>query len=274
MPIQKIYFLIIATVLLFASCNSNDAARKQLVQARNLYENAQYGSAKQVLDELKAQYPKDYNLQKDALHLMREIEREEQERNLTFCDSLLPILQAEVDAMKSYFVFEKTEYDSEGRYTDKSWNPAIESGFIGIKTSVSESNDLVLTAVYRSAESVRYDRLKVSIPSGEYAETQAIPFDGGANYSFNDGAGNNYQIVTFQKGKDNGVVAFIYKYATEKITMEYAGGVKQPARILSQKEKDALIKTTDFASILREVEQVKKEKEKAGKRIQYLQSKL
>ena len=274
MPKQKIYLLIIAGFLLFTGCSNHDTARKQLAQVRDLYENAQYGSAKQILDELKTQYPKDYNLQKDVLHLMREIELKEQQRNLVFCDSLLSIRQAEADSMKVHFVFEKTEYDSEGRYTDKSWNPAIESGFIGIKTNVTESNDLVLTAIYRSGESIRYNRLKVSISSGEYAETQAIPFDGGANYSFKDGEGNNYQIVTFQKGRDNGVIAFIYRYATEKITMEYAGGKPHPTRILSQKEKDALVRITDFAATLKEVEQSKKEKEKAGERIQYLQSKL
>ena len=273
MPIQKTYPLLFACFLLLAGCNSNDTARKQLEQARNLYENAQYGSAKQTLDELKTQYPKDYSLQKDVLHLMREIELKEQQRNLVFCDSLLPIRQAEADSMKVYFVFEKTEYDSEGRSTDKSWNPAIESGFIGIKTSVTESNDLVLTAVYRG-ELIRYNRLKVSIASGEYAETQTIPFDGGANYSFDDGAGCNYQIVTFQKERDNGVIAFIYRQAQEKITMEYAGGKKQPTRLLSQKEKDALVRTTDFAAILKEIEQLKKEKEKAEKRILYLQSKV
>jgi hypothetical protein len=272
--ITKIYALILVSFLLFTSCNKHDAARKQLAEARNLYGNAEYGTARQTLDELKAQFPKDYGLQKEALHLMREIELKEQQRNLVFCDSLLPIRQAEADAMKPFFVFEKTEYDNEGRYTDKSWNPAVESGFIGIKTSITESNDLVLTAVYRSAEPIRFDRLKVSISSGEFAETQAIPFDGGANYSFNDGDGANYQIVTFQKGRDGGVIAFIHNYAKEKITMECAGGRIQPTRILSQKEKDALVRTTDFTIILREIEQLKKEREKAEKRIEYLQSKV
>jgi len=274
MLMQKIYLLLFVVFLLFTGCKNNDAAQKQLEQARSFYENTQYGLAKQTLDELKTQHPKDYDLQKEVLRLMREIEEKEQQRNLAFCDSLLPFRQAEVDAMMPYFVFEKTEYDSEGRYTDKSWNPTIESGFNGIKTNVTESNDLVLTAIYQSATSIRYDRLKVSIPSGEYAETKAIPFDGGANYSFKDGGGNSYQIVTFQKGRDNGVVAFIYAYSKEKITMEYAGGNKQPTRILSQKEKDALDRTVNFATALRELEQLKKEKEKAEKRIQYLQTKL
>jgi hypothetical protein len=271
---QKNRILLWAILLLFAGCTPNDAARKQLEQARHAYENAQYGAAGQRLAELKAQYPNDFVLQKDILHLTREIDLQEQQRNWAFCDSLLPIRQAEADAMKPLFVFEKTEYDSEGRYRYQSWNPVIESGFVGIKTSVTEANDLVLTAIYRSATPIRYNRIKVSIPSGEYAETQAIPFDSGANYAFQDGDGMHYEIVTFQKGRDNGVIAFLYAYTKEKITMEYAGGKKIPTRVLSQKEKDALVGTVDWATLLQEIEQLEEQKAKAEQRIQYLQTKL
>jgi hypothetical protein len=274
MQIRTFYPLLLAACFFVAGCKNNDAARKQLEQARQLYENAQYGSARQCLDELKTQYSNDYGLQKDLLHLMREIELKEQQRNLAYCDSLLPIRQAEADAMKPFFVFEKTEYDSEGRYMDTSWNPSLESGFTGIKTSVTEANDLVLTAVYRSVSPIRYDRLKVSVPSGEYAETQAIPFDGGANYSFKDSSGTTYETVTFQKERDNGVVAFIYAYAKEQIRMEYAGGKKVPTRLLSSQEKNALVRTVHFAALLKEIEQLKSQQEKAGKRIQYLRAKL
>lgn len=270
----KLHLWLLATSLLFAACGRDHTARKQLEElTRNSHENIQYDSIKQSLDQLKAQYPKDYDLQKDILRLMREIEQKEQVRNLAFCDSLLPVRQAEADAMKSFFVFEKTEYDSQGRYIDKSWNPSLESGFSGIKTSVTEDNDLVLTAVYRSAAPIRYNRVKVATPSGEYAQTQSIPFDGGAYYSFNDGNGTNYEIATFQKGRDNGVIRFIYMYAKEKIAMEYAGQKKSQTHVLSQKEKDALVRTTDFAILLREIAQLQKQKGKAENRIRYLQSK-
>ncbi|GHT40316.1 hypothetical protein FACS189437_05740 [Bacteroidia bacterium] len=270
---DKIKRLLPVCFLFLAGCNTNEPARLQLEQARNLYENAQYGSAKQTLDELKALYPKAFDVQKEAIHLMREIEVREQSRNLFFCDSLLLVRQAEADSMKPYFVFEKTEYDAAGRYVDKSWNPAVGSGADFIKTNVSEGNEIALTAVYKGA-AIQYDRLKVSIPSGEYAETQTIPFDGGANYSFQDGAGITYQIVAFQKGRDNGVISFIYNYAREKITMEYAGGKKVVSRIISAKEKQALVKTVDFTAILKDIDQLKKEKDKAGKRMEYLKSKL
>jgi hypothetical protein len=273
MVTDKIKRLLLLGFLFLAGCNTNDPARLQLEQARDLYENAQYGSAKQTLDELKAQYPKVFEVQKEAIHLMREIEVKEQERNLIFCDSMLLVRQAEADSMKQYFIFEKTEYDASGRYVDKSWNPAAGSGANFIKTSVNERNEIALTAVYKGA-AIQYDRLKVSIPAGEYAETQAIPFDGGTNYSFKDGTGITCQIVTFQKSRDKRVISFIYNYALEKITMEYAGGKKVVSRIISGKEKQALVKTVDFTAILKDIDRLKKEKDKAGKRIEYLKSKL
>jgi hypothetical protein len=271
---MKRYTILFLIFLFLISCNNNkEAAQSQLEQARSLYETAQYGSAKQLLDELKVQYPKELAVQKEALHLMREIELTEQERNLAFCDSLLIIRQAEADSMKPYFVFEKTEYDNVGRYVDKSWNPSVGAVSNYLKTSVNELAETVLTSVY-SGGAIKYNQLKVSNSSGEYAETEAIPFDGGANYSFQDATGRNYQIVTFQKGRDNGVIEFIYHYTGEKIMMEYVGGKKTAPLVLSSKEKNALVRTVDFAAVLTDIENFKKEKDKARKRIEYLRSKI
>jgi hypothetical protein len=274
-PIMRHFYPpILAALLLFTGCNKADPARKQFDQARNLYETAQYGAARQSLSELKTQYPQNLTLQKDILRLTREIEWKEQHRNLAFCDSLLPIRRQEADALKPSFTFEKTGYDAEGRYIDPAWNPSLESGSIGIKTSVTEANDLVLTAIHKGSAPTRYNRIKVSLPSGEYAETQAIPSDGGANYSFTDINGTCYEILTFQKGRDQGVIAFIYAYADEKISMEYLGGKKIPPRLLSSKEKNALVSAVRLASLLKEIAQLSDQKEKAEQRIVYLRSKL
>jgi hypothetical protein len=266
--------LIILLFLFFSGCNNNNSARSDLEQARSLYEAAQYGSARQQLAELKERYPKAYDIQKEAIRLMREIEWKEQERNLVFCDSMLLVRQMEADSMKQYFVFEKTGYDLTGRYTDKSWNPPVETASTCIKTSITEPDEIVLTAVCKGSYPIQYNQLKASVPSGEYAETQAVPFDGGANYSFRDGSGINYQIVTFQKGRDNGVISFIYTYINEKITVEYTGGGGKSSHIPFAKEKEALVRTVDLAVIFKDIERLKKEKDKAGKRIQYLQSKI
>jgi hypothetical protein len=256
------------------SCNDNKKAiQSSLKQAHELYEQTQYGSAKQILDDLKAQYPKEFDAQKEALHLMRMIEWKEQERNLRFCDSLIVIRQAEADSLKPFFVFEKTEYDEIGRYVDKTWNPSVNAPANYIKTHVSESGEIVLTSVHSSFSSIQYDRLRVSIPSGEYTETETIPFDGGANYSFQDGNGTVYQIVTYQKGRDNGVIQFIYNHPREKLTASYIGK-RTYSYVLTPPMIKALVRSADLSVVLSEIQKLQKEREKAAKRIEYLQSKI
>jgi hypothetical protein len=273
---MKKYFFALSFFLLLVSCKKDkEAAWSQLEAARNLYENTQYGSAKQALDDLKKQYPKEWEVQKDALQLMREIELAEQKRDWAYSDSLLNVRRAEADSLKPYFVFIKDpQYDNIGRYVDKEHNPPVDAGFNHIKISVDESGEIVLTSVYRGASAIKHNRLKITAPTGEYAETQIIPFDGGANYSFQNGIGTIYEIVTYQKGRDDGVVRFIYDYANEKLTMEYRGGKKIPPVPVSAKEKKAIVRTVDFAAIFKDIDRLQKEREKAEKRIEYLQSKL
>ncbi|MCC8145007.1 MAG: hypothetical protein LIO93_00915, partial [Bacteroidales bacterium] len=271
---MKEYLFLLTFVLLFSCCNNDkEAAQKQLQEARILYENAEFGSAKQVLDSLKIKFPKELSAQKEALALMREIEVEEQKRNIAFCDSMFQVRRTEADSLKQHFIFEKTEYDNQGRYIDKNYNPQPGYASKYIKIHVDEKSDLVLSSVYRGSP-IKHNQVKVSIPSGEYAETEIIPFDGGANYSFKDLDGITYETVTYQKGKDNGVLQFIHNYADNKITLEYLGGKKTSPYVLSAKEKKAVVNTVHFAAILKDLDQFKSEREKAEKRLEYLQTKI
>jgi hypothetical protein len=272
---MKKYFLILAVLLLFAACgNDKKAAQSRLEEARNLYENAQYGSAKQVLDQLKGQYPKEFAIQRKVLHLKHVIDIKEQERNLAYSDSLMAARLAQADSMKSYFVFVKNpQYDLTGRYIDKAHNPSIDTGGNHLAISVNENGEVALTSVYRGASAIRHNQLKVMASSGESAETEVIPFDGGANYSFQDGAGTVYEIVTYQKGRDKDVLPFIYNCANNQLTMEFVGK-KKMRQIISAREKQAVVRTVDLAAILTDIERLKQEKEKAEKRIAYLRSKV
>ncbi|MDR0427879.1 MAG: hypothetical protein LBH12_04665 [Dysgonamonadaceae bacterium] len=269
---RKYGFAFLAVIILFLSCSSDKKEALLLIEkARNLYEKKEYGSAKLTLDELKTTYPKESALRKEALDLVRDIETEEQKRNIVFCDSMIIVCQSEVDSMKNLFLFEKTAYDPIGKYIDKTYNPQPGHASKYIKIYVTESGDLVLNSVYRG-NPIKHNRIKVSVPSGEYKETESIPFDGGNNYSFTD-LGVTYETVTYQKGRDNGVIRFIYHFADQKISLEYSGAKKTSPYILSEKEKKALVNTVNLASALKDTEQFKNEKEKAEKRLEYLENK-
>jgi hypothetical protein len=262
------------TCLLFSACNSDrKEALAVLEKAKILYGNAEYGAAQQTLDELKTQYPKEVELLKEALLLTRQSELKEQERNFYFCDSSLTAKQMESDSIKQYFVFEKDpEYDVTGRYIEK--KAAATSASRKIQTGIYETGDIYLKSIYRGKGAIRHNQLKVSIPSGEYNQTEVIPFDGGSNYTFmDDNTGLTHEIVTYQKGRDNELLRFIYNYSTQKLTAQYIGG-KLYSFVLSQPEIESLVKTMEFSLVLTDIQRLQKEKTKTEERIQYLQQKL
>jgi hypothetical protein len=266
--------LVLLTCLFVSACNNDrKEASAILEKAKALSENAEYGTALQTLDELKAQYPKEIELLKEALHLTRQIELKEQERNLFFCDSLFDVRQLEIDSLQQYFVFEKDpEYDVTGRYIEK--KAAASAASRKIQAGVYETGDIYLKSIYRGKGAIRHNQLKVSTSSEEYVQTEVIPFDGGANYTFTDeNTGLTHEIVTYQKGRDNDLLRFVYCFSSQKLTAHYIG-VKPYSFSLATAEIESLTKTLEFSLVLSDIQRLQKEKKKTEERIQYLRKKL
>jgi hypothetical protein len=270
---MKKNLLFICVLLGLIACSGDkDKATAYLENAQTLYGNGEYPAAQQMLDSIKILYPKEFEVQKQALQLFRQVEIKMQERNLTFCDSLLLIRQAEFETQKSGFLFEKDpEYDEIGKYIDKQQKIENKLQRSYIRISTNELGEIALASVYYGNGAIRHSQLKVSKANGEYTETQNIPFDGGLNYSFVD-LGMTTEVVTYTNGKDDGVAQFIYNNKDTALKAEYLGKKKYTYTI-SQGDKNALVKILDFSAILSSIEKLKKEKEKSTKRIEYLQSK-
>jgi len=263
---------LIYLLLFLIACNSNQKkATVYLEYAQELYEQGDYESAKNNIDSIKELFPKEFRVQKYGLILRRKIEIKEQELNIILYDSLINVRLAEVEKLKSGFMFEKDpQYDEIGKYIDK--NQQLESKFQSsyIRTNVNELGEISLYSVYYGGRPIRHAQLKVSKSNGEYAETQIIPYDGGVNYSFVDG-GMTTEIVTYKQGKDNGVIQFIYNNKASVLKAEFLGKDKYTFTI-SSSDKDVLIRTYDFAVVLSDIENLKKEKEKSFLRIKFLES--
>ena len=269
--IKKEY--IICLLLLFACDSNKKNATAYLENAQRLYEQGEYTLAKNNLDSIKELFPKELGIQKQGLILKRRIEIKEQKIYMIFCDSMLNICLSEVEKMKSGFVFEKKpEYDDMGKYIDKNQRLEAKLQNSYIRTNVNELGEIYLYSVYYGSRPIQHSKLKVSKLNGEYAETQNIPYDGGINYSFVD-EGMTTEIVTYKQGKENGVIQFIYNNKDFALKAEYLGKEKYTFTI-STADKNVLIKTFDFATVLSDIEKLKKEKEKSFLRIKYLESVL
>jgi hypothetical protein len=269
---RQLFFIGLA-FFLFACNGDKKNALALLEQAQLQYENAEYTSAKTLIDSIKSLYPKEFEVLKDGLQLSRLIEIKELERIILLCDSLFPIRESEVEILKKDFIYEKDpEYDEVGKYFEKTQKIENKLQRSYIRSSLTELGEFQLASVFYGSKPIQHAGLKVSAPDGTYTETALIPYDGGMNYTFTD-LGMTTEVVAYPNGKDGGITRFIYDNKDVLLKAEYLGGKKFTLTI-SQSDKNALVKTLDFSVVLAEIEKMKKEKEIAIKRIAYLRGKL
>ena len=81
------------------------------------------------------------------------------------------------------------------------------------------------------------------------------------------------EVVTYKGEKGIDAAKFIAANAKERIKAEYTGG-KPYTIYIADRDKKAIAATFELAIVLSDLENLQKEKEKATKRIAYLQSKL
>lgn len=271
---RRILLLLGTAVLLLGGCGNEKEARKDLEHARQLYESRQYSAAKNAVDTLRIRYPKEVAVLKESLTLMRLIERGESERNIEFCDSLIPIRSEEAEKLKKGFVFEKdSAYEDIGRYIWKQKTLERNVGRSYIRCGVDEKGEIYLASVYFGRAPLNHTGLRLSTPDGSFAETASVPYDGGVNYRFKD-LGNTTEIVTYKA--ENGIDAIKFVYGTDektRIKAEYTGG-KRFSLTLSNDDKKAIRATFELAIVLSDLESMRKEKEKATKKIAYIDHKL
>lgn len=115
---KKLAICITLIAVILTGCNGDEkAAQARLDKARAMYENNEFFGAKNEIDSIRALYPKEVKVLKQGLTLMRQVEVKEAERNIAFCDSLLPIKLEEVEGLKKGFAFEKDSvYEEIGNY--------------------------------------------------------------------------------------------------------------------------------------------------------------
>ncbi|WP_280747504.1 hypothetical protein [Parabacteroides sp. PF5-9] len=267
-----LYIVLAAT--LFTACDQNEKkAQTRLDNARRMYEQNEFIGAKNEIDSIRVLYPKAFKVLKEGLTLMRQVEIKEAERNIAFCDSLLPIKQEEFQKLKEAFTLEKDSiYEEIGNYIWKQQTVERNVERCYIRCGVNEKGEMYLASVYFGPKAINHTGIKVSIPDGEYAETVSIPYDGGVNYRFED-LGNTTEVVTY-KG-ENGVdaIKFIYAHTKERIKVDYTGG-KPYIIYIAEGDKKAIAATFELASVLSDIENMTVQKDKSERRIIYLRERL
>lgn len=275
---MKKYNLYTLSAITFAmnmsSCNGDaKKAQERLDKAQSYYEQGDFFSARNEIDSIRALYPKEVDALKNALELMRKVDFKESERNLAYCDSLLPIRMQEVEDLKKGFVFEKdSDYQEIGNYIWKQQTIERNVQRCYIRCGVDERGEMYLASVYFGGKPINHTGIRLSAGGDLFAETASIPYDGGINYRFKD-MGNTTEVVTYKGDAGKDAVQFIYDNSDKRIKVEYTGG-KPYVIYIAEGDKKALTATYNLASVLSDIDHLKTEKQKAEKKQAYLKNKL
>lgn len=271
---KKSAICIALAAITLAACNQTEKeAQARLNNARSMYERNEFFTAKSEIDSIRALYPKEYKVLKEGLTLMRQIELKETERTIAFCDSLLPIKIEEAEALKKGFNFEKDSvYEEIGNYIWKQQTIERNVQRCYIRSGVNEKGEIYLASVFYGGAPINHTGLKVSTPDGQFAETASIAYDGGVNYRFKD-LGKTTEVVTYKGEKGLDAAKFISTNVKERIKAEYTGG-KPYTIYIADGDKKAIAATFDLATVLSDLENLIKEKDKSTNRIAYLKNKL
>ena len=258
---MKKSFLPIAFVaLLLTACNSDGKkAEERLAYAQSLYERNEFSAAKSELDSIRVLYPKQLKTLKSGLTLMRQVEQKEAERNLAFCDSLLPIKLEELEVLKNGFVLEKdTAYNEIGNYVWKQQTIERNVQRCYIRAGVNEKGEVYLASVFYGPKPLNHTGLRLSTPDNLFAETATIPYDGGINYRFED-LGNTTEVVTYQGDKGIEALQLIHDQQNNRIKAEFTGG-KPYVIYIADGDKKAIAATYELAIVLSDIETMRKDR--------------
>ena len=147
---KKLAICITLIAAILTGCNGDEkAAQARLDKARAMYENNEFFGAKNEIDSIRTLYPKEVKVLKQGLTLMRQVEVKEAERNIAFCDSLLPIKLEEVEGLKKGFAFEKDSvYEEIGNYIWKQQTIERNVQRCYVRCGVNEEGEMYLASVY------------------------------------------------------------------------------------------------------------------------------
>lgn len=262
--------LIPALLLVLSSCNQDEKNAGELLQrAEASFSASNFSEAKMQIDSIRTLYPKAFEARKAAIKLMQQIDLEEQNRSLTYLDSVMAVKQASLDSIKGNFVLEKdTAYQEVGNYFYPTQVVEKNIGRTFLRACVSEKGEMSLTSIYCAGGNIHHNAVKVS--SGDaFAQTPASV----DSYETTD-LGRAIEKADYKLGADGGVIGFIVANRDAKsLKLEFIGD-KTYRTVMYSNDIKAIAQVSDLARILLSMEEIRKEQKEANLKIKFVTKKM
>ena len=256
--------LIVATVLLL-SCEKSveEPARLLLAEAKGLYAENDYNSARLLIDSISITYPKAYKTRREAEVLRREVMLKEKQRDVEYFASMYETLLERRDLLVTGFVFNKdTQYQDMGNYSVSSQSLALNPFNCFLRAFVKEDGDAYLASYYRGAK-IAHKTLKIS--SGDSFVTCDKPFLSRSYWYL----GGYNERREFRYGADDGIMDFIAS-ATAPVKVELFGEQGKYEYMLRDEDVVAIKRVIELSNLLKMVEEARTMRDEAQRSLDFL----
>ena len=225
--------------------------------------------AKMLIDSIKILYPKAYDIRREGIYLMQDVELAEQEKTVAYLDSVLNEKQKALNTLKSRFVLEKdTAYQRIGHYLAPAQviERNLHRSYLRFQTD--ETGLMSMTSIYCGSYNIHHTSVKVTAPDGNFAETPASR----DSYETTD-LGERIEKADYKLGEDGGVIGFIAANKDKNLRVNYRGDRTFTTNMMPADRK-AAADVYALARLLSSITQVKKEREEARLKIQFVKKKI
>ncbi len=266
---KKVILLACLCGTLFACEDVEKKAGEKLQAARQAFELGNYSEAKMQIDSIKILYPKAFETRRAGIGLMQEVELKEQEKSLTYLDSMLQVKQVEFDAVKGKYTFEKdAEYQKIGHYLHPSQVLEKNLHRSYLRFQVDEAGVMSMTSIYCGSHNIHHVAVKVTAPDGSFAETPASK----DSYETTD-LGEKIEKADYKLGEDGNVMGFLYLNKDKNIKVNYQG--ERPySTNMTPADRQALASVYELAQLLSSMTEIRKNMEEANLKIEFVKKKM
>ncbi len=256
----------ILALAMFCSCGNSgtNEALSLYNQAKDLYVSGAYEQSITLLDSLKKNYTDDIDLLKKGLHLrtlnQEGIIKKEMEQN----DSLLSVLESEVQQLSGKFKYIKLKDMVEGYYIyNDIANKTGDDNRSTIEPRIDE-DDAFFVVSFLKGQDIKHTSVKLSSSNGSVT-TSSVAYDGAQNYRYkSDGVA--YESITFTNAQCDTLGQFALDNPNANIKLVFCGK-KQYSTKFDSKMQKALVETYRYANC-------KKQGKSAIKKKMFLEQKL
>lgn len=256
---KHLYYLLFC-LFSFVSCHSTSDSEKAtdyLHRARHCVAETYYNQAKVLLDSIHQCYPLEVDVRRLAKILLDSISVIENDRTLAFCDSLLPLKEAEIASTLKHFRREEdSSYIGEVRYVHRLLRTENNSLRCYLQAKIGESGSIFLKSTY-CGRPIKHNSVEL------YSNDFSLKASGSNFHSFQlDNV--RCETLLFSEEEALNLLRFLEEHKQESIKVVLAGESSSYPYFLMESERNALADTYALSVLLSDCERLRQERRRAN----------